>query len=205
MSWFSRNELEEVGFRRLGKNVLVDKKAVILNPHKISLGDYSRIDAYGILSPSEGFVEIHRNCHVGSGTSLSGKYGLTLKCGSSLSAGTKVFSVTDDYTRGYLRNPTIEKGLRSEMGDEVNLGALSVVGSNSVLLPGSKVGIGSSVGALSKLSEKLPNFTVFSSGEKIKMGNSAITRMRELSGRLHLCKGCILDLRTAFAEEIGKS
>ena len=42
-SFYSRSELEHIGFATIGKNVLLSRKASIYSPAMISIGDNVRI------------------------------------------------------------------------------------------------------------------------------------------------------------------
>ena len=50
MAYLSREHLENIGFKSLGKNVKVSDKASIYNPELIDIGDNSRIDDFCVLS-----------------------------------------------------------------------------------------------------------------------------------------------------------
>ena len=43
-SFYSRSELEHIGFATIGKNVLLSRKASIYSPAMISIGDNVRIE-----------------------------------------------------------------------------------------------------------------------------------------------------------------
>ena len=49
-SFYSRSELEHIGFATIGKNVLLSRKASIYSPAMISIGDNVRIDDFCIVS-----------------------------------------------------------------------------------------------------------------------------------------------------------
>ena len=54
MSWLTQNELIEMGFGALGKNVLLSSKGSYYNTKNIYLGDYVRIDDFCIISAGIG-------------------------------------------------------------------------------------------------------------------------------------------------------
>ena len=54
-SFYTVEELGKIGFKKLGKNVLISKKSSIYTPENISIGDNVRIDDFTILS---GTIEI---------------------------------------------------------------------------------------------------------------------------------------------------
>ena len=71
MPQLKKEELKK--FKYVGKNVLISSLASIHNPENISIGDYSRIDDFCILSAGEGGISIGRNVHIAVYVSLIGK------------------------------------------------------------------------------------------------------------------------------------
>ena len=69
MAYLTREQLETVGFKKLGKNIKVSDKASIYNPELIELGDYSRIDDFCVIS---GKINIGRFVHVAPQCLLAG-------------------------------------------------------------------------------------------------------------------------------------
>ena len=49
-SFYSKEELKEIGFKKYGENVLISRKTSIYNPEKIIIGNNVRIDDFCILS-----------------------------------------------------------------------------------------------------------------------------------------------------------
>ena len=49
-SFYTQNELENLGFKKLGKSVLISRNAVFYGIGKITIGDFVRIDDFCILS-----------------------------------------------------------------------------------------------------------------------------------------------------------
>ena len=50
MKFYSRKQLEKIGFKFLGKNVLISDKTSVYSPENISTGNDVRIDNLRILS-----------------------------------------------------------------------------------------------------------------------------------------------------------
>jgi UDP-3-O-[3-hydroxymyristoyl] glucosamine N-acyltransferase len=61
MAFLKQEQLEVIGFKSLGRNVRVSKKASIYNADQIEIGDHSRIDDFCVIS---GKVSIGRNVHI---------------------------------------------------------------------------------------------------------------------------------------------
>ena len=64
MSFLKQNELDDLGFKFLGKNVLISDKCSLYNTKNISIGDNTRIDDFCILSAGENGIEIGRYVHI---------------------------------------------------------------------------------------------------------------------------------------------
>lgn len=79
-------------------------------------------------------------------------------CG--LSKGVKVFSTSDDFAGPYLTGPTVPPAFCNVEGAPVFVGRHAVIGSGTVVLPGSIVGEGATVGAMGLVKSRLPDWTV---------------------------------------------
>jgi dTDP-4-amino-4,6-dideoxy-D-glucose acyltransferase len=160
MSWLTRDELIEMGFGSLGRNVLLSSKGSYYNTKNIYLGDNVRIDDFCIVSAGEGGIRIGRNVHISAFASIVGQAPIDFEDFSGISNKVAVFSSTDDFVKG-MTNPTIPDRFRRLKHIPVRLGRHAVVGSNSVLLPGSELAEGTSVGALSVVRGKLEPWSVY--------------------------------------------
>ncbi len=169
MNWLSREELEQYGFAALGRDVKISRKASLYNPSGMSIGDQSRIDDFCVVSAGDGGISIGRNVHISAMTSIVGKASIVLEDFSGLSNKVAVFSSTDNFARG-MTNPTIPDAFRRLRHSKVVLEKHVVVGSNSVLLPGSLLRIGSSVGALSVVRGELEPWGVYLGNPAEKVG-----------------------------------
>ena len=184
MSWLTNKELLEMGFGSLGKNLLLSSKGSYYNTKNIYLGDNVRIDDFCIISAGEGGIRIGRNVHISAFASVVGQAPIDFEDFSGISNKVAVFSSTDDFVKG-MTNPTIPDRFRRLKHLPVRLGKHAVVGSNSVLLPGSELGEGTSVGALSVVRGKLEPWSVY-------MGNPAKKIMARSRGIIDLEKEFLL-------------
>jgi dTDP-4-amino-4,6-dideoxy-D-glucose acyltransferase len=184
MSWLTNNELIEMGFGFLGRNILLSSKGSYYNPKNIYLGDNVRIDDFCIVSAGDGGIRIGRNVHISAFASIVGQAPIDFEDFSGISNKVAVFSSTDDFVKG-MTNPTIPDQFRRLKHIPVRLGRHAVVGSNSVLLPGSELGEGTSVGALSVVRGKLEPWSVY-------MGNPAKRIMARSRGIIDLEKEFLL-------------
>lgn len=70
MAFHSEESLRKMGFKSLGKNVLVSDKASLYGTDKILIGDNTRIDDFCILSAGQGGIAIGKNVHIACYCSL---------------------------------------------------------------------------------------------------------------------------------------
>lgn len=149
MSFFSATELEELGLAHVGRNVRLSRRASIYNAKQIAIGNNTRIDDFCVLSAGEGGIEIGSHVHLGVMVSLIGRGKIIIDDLSTLSGRVSVYSSSDDYSGGYMTNPTVPEHLTCVDHRDVSIGRHVIVGTGSVLLPGATIENGVAVGALS--------------------------------------------------------
>ena len=65
-------DIESIGFKSVGKNVLISDKSTIYNAKNIEIGDNVRIDDFCVISAGEGGIKIGNNVHIAVFCSLIG-------------------------------------------------------------------------------------------------------------------------------------
>lgn len=147
MAYLSNSQLRQMGFGRLGTNVLISEKASLYNCGEMQIGDHSRVDDFCVVS---GRVVLGRNVHIAPFCLVAGgELGVTLEDFAGLAYHVQVFSQSDDYLGHSLTNPTVPARFKREYKAAVHLGRHVIVGAGSVILPGVSVAEGCSVGAMS--------------------------------------------------------
>jgi galactoside O-acetyltransferase len=181
MSFLKQEELEKLGFKHLGKNVLISDKCSIYNSKNISIGDHTRVDDFSILSAGDGGIEIGRYVHIACFTSLIGKSKITMKDFSGLSSRVSVYSSSDNYDGEWMTNPCLPETVTNTQHKDVVIGKHVVIGSNSVVLPGVTLFDGSSVGAMSLVNKSIegPYVCVGIPAKKIKDRKSKIFELEK--------------------------
>jgi carbonic anhydrase/acetyltransferase-like protein (isoleucine patch superfamily) len=147
-SFLTEAQLQQLGFAKFGRNVLVHPLAVLVDCAGICLGDHVRIDPFCVLS-AKGGVEIGSYTHIGSNCTLSGAGRLVLEDFSCLSHGVKLFSSRDDFSGETMTNSSVPAELRNVLHGDLRIGRHVVVGAGTVIMPGVTIGEGCAVGALS--------------------------------------------------------
>ncbi|MBM2716290.1 acyltransferase [Mesorhizobium caraganae] len=160
-SYLSENELVDVGFSAVGKNVRIVDTCIVIGAKNVSIGNNVIIGANVIIGCSSGSIIIGDYVNIASGCCLSGDGTITLDDFSGLAPGVRIFSVTDDYMGNYLTNATIPREFVGLTFAPVHVGRHVIIGSGAVVLPGCNIGEGSSVGALSLVTKPLDSWGVF--------------------------------------------
>lgn len=155
MSFISQNKLDKMGFKSLGKNVLISDKCSLYNIKNISIGDNTRIDDFCILSAGDEGIEIGKYVHIACYSSLIGKGKIVMKDYSGVSSRVSVYSSSDNYDGEYMTNPCLPDTLTNTTHKDVIIGKHVVIGSNSVILPGVILTDGCSVGAMSLVNKSV--------------------------------------------------
>ena len=159
MAFLSPEQLAGVGFKKVGKNVLISDKASIYNADQIEIGDNSRIDDFCAVS---GKVSLGRNVHVAVFCNLAGgTEGIVMEDFSGLAYGCHVFSQSDDYSGRTMTNPTVPTKYKDEIKKAVHIGRHCIIGACSVIFPGVTIAEGTSVGALSMVNESTEPWSIY--------------------------------------------
>jgi galactoside O-acetyltransferase len=157
--YYTREELEGMGFRKLGRDVLISRTSRLYIPEYISIGDYSVVDDFCIVS---GNVELGRNVHLAHGCRvIGGREGIRMDDFSGLAFGVTIFAQSDDYGGDALTNPTVSMKFRKITRARVEIGRHAVVGAGSIIFPGANLGEGSSVGAFSMITKPTEPWGVY--------------------------------------------
>lgn len=148
MGYYSRKELENMGFKKLGKKVMVSTLAQIYKPELIELGDQVRIDDFCILSNN---IKIGSYVHIAARTLVDGGIaGITFEDYTGAAYNCIVIASSDSYKLESCFGPCCLPEYRKKVvNKEVVVGKYSILGSFSLVLPGTQIAEGCSFGAYS--------------------------------------------------------
>ena len=146
-SFFTNEELLDIGFKKIGRNVLISRKTSIYSAENISIGDNVRIDDFTILSASGGSIDIKNHIHIAAFCNLIGKGGIVMDDYSGLSSRVSLYSATDDFSGNYLIGPIMEESCINVITGRIMLGKYCQVGTNSSIFPNVVLGEGAILGA----------------------------------------------------------
>lgn len=160
MGFLSRQQLQDIGFKAIGKNVLLSDKASIYGASNISIGSNVRIDDFVVLSAGDGGIEIGNYIHIAVYSSLIGAGKITISDFCNLSSKVSIYSSNDDYSGEFMTNPMIPSEFTNVTQAPVFLGKHIIIGSGGIVLPGVKLAEGCAVGALTLVTKSFGEFNV---------------------------------------------
>lgn len=174
MSYLERNELESLGFKKLGESVKISHKASIYNPELLEIGDHCRIDDFCVIS---GNISLGKYCHVTPMCLLAGgEPGIEVSDFCTFAYGVKVFSQSDDYSGNSMVNSLIPKRFKNETFSCVRIGRQSVIGAGATIFPGVSIAEGCAIGAMSLVTRSTEAWGIYA-------GTPAL-RIKERSKRI---------------------
>lgn len=173
--FFSRVQQKKLGLKKIGKNCKISKLSRFISKD-ITIGDRCRIDDDVVF---KGKIRIGNNVHIARGCTISGgDKGVFIDNFSALSNFVQIFTSTDNYISDDLPSATLDKKYQKKFSNVISkkviIGEAVLVGSFSVILPGSKLESFSSVAAHCIIFEKVNKGNFLNTnklGKKIKLRN----------------------------------
>jgi len=157
-SFYDKSELAEIGFKSIGQDVFISRKASFYCADKMEIGNHVRIDDFCFLS---GNIRLGNHIHLAVGCILYGsEKGITMEDFSGLSPRCVVHADSDDYSGEFMTNPMVDKKYTNVTFEPVNIGKHAILGSGCIVLPGANVGEGSCVGSMSLVKESTRPWTI---------------------------------------------
>lgn len=158
-SFYTEQELSQLGLKSYGKNVLISRYAQIYSPQEISIGDNVRIDDFCILS---GKITIGAHIHIAAYCALhAGDYGITMENYTGLSARAIIYAAMDDFSGNYLIGPIHDEKCTNVTGGMVKICAYSQIGAGALIFPNLIVGEGAVLGAMSMANKSLEPWSIY--------------------------------------------
>lgn len=182
MAFLSEAELKGYGFKKLGKEVKISSKASIYNSKNISIGDFTRVDDFCIISAGEEGIEIGRNVHIACYNSLIGAAIIIIEDFAGISSHSAIYSSTDNYSGNCLTGPTVPNKFRDVISKPVVIKKHAIIGAGTIILPGVTIGLCSAVGALSLVTKDVEDFCIYA-GQPAKKIKSRKSECLELENK----------------------
>ena len=156
-SFYSEEELQQIGFKSVGKNVLISRKTSIYSPSTISIGNHVRIDDFCILS---GNITIGNYCRVAAYCALYGSHGIIMEDYSGMAMRCTILSASDDYSGDYLIGPIYPETVTNVRGGTVVFKHYSQLGANCIVFPNIILNEGAVCGAMTLVNRNLDPWTI---------------------------------------------
>jgi acetyltransferase-like isoleucine patch superfamily enzyme len=161
MALLTAQEIAQMGFQSVGKNVQLSNRASFYNCAQISIGDHVRIDDFCVLSAGVGGILIGNHVHIAVYSSLIGAGEIVLSDFANISSKVSIYSSSDDYSGEWMTNPTIPAKFTGVTHGKVFVGRHVIVGCNSVILPNIALADGVAIGALSLVNKDCVAFGIY--------------------------------------------
>ncbi len=153
-----------------GENVTIHPLAKIVKPEVIEIGDNTQIDDFSFIYGGQG-IEIGKNVHICSFVSIIGGGKFIIGDYASLTAGCRVITGSDDFTGEYMVSPTVPTKFRKpNMADVVEMQDYSVMGTNSVIHPGTTIKEGSVTGSCTLITKDLEPWGIYTGTPARRVG-----------------------------------
>ena len=142
---------------------------IIHNGLNFKIDDFSQIDDFVFINAGK-MCAIGKFTHISSFTSIIGGGEFILEDFSGLSAGCRIITGTDDFSGGFLSNPTIPAKYKNVILGKVHIMKHVIIGTNSIILPGVTVGEGATVGAGCVVNKDLEPWGIYIGSAAKKVG-----------------------------------
>lgn len=158
-SFYTVEELLKIGFKSIGDNVYISRKASIYSAEKIKIGNNVRIDDFCILS---GNIFIGNYVHISAGCYLyGGDSGIVIDDYCSISSRSCIYAISDDYSGNFLVNPMVREEYRNVIDKQVLIEKYVVIGSGCTVLPGVTIKEGSAFGSMSFINRNIDPWGIY--------------------------------------------
>jgi len=175
-SFYTNEELIELGFKSVGKNVLVSRNAKFYGISNIEIGNNVRIDDFCILS---GQIILGSHIHISSYCALYGANIIEMEDYTGLSPRCTVLSASDDFSGDFLISPMVDMTKTNVTGGKVLIKRYSQIGAGCIIFPDLTIENGVAVGAMSLVRHSLKEWCIYAGipTKKIKDRNKGLLKL----------------------------
>lgn len=160
MNYFNTLDLKKRKFK-VGKKVFISQNAKIINPKNLIIGNNVRIDD-GVILICKKKMRIGSNVHIAPYTIIRSHENLFIKNNVLISSFVDIFtSVDSSFYKDKFSHSLLKNKKMKPFSKSIFINSYSSIGSHSVILPGSYISIGSSIGALTLINFKTQSWGVY--------------------------------------------
>lgn len=179
-SFYTEEELKELGLKHFGENVLISRFARFYGIQNIEIGNNVRIDDFCILS---GKIKIGDYVHISAYTALYGSQGIVINDYCGCSAHSIIYSAMDDFSGDYMIGPMVPEDLTNVTGGPVILEKYVQLGANTTVMPNLTIGEGAVTGSCTLVRHDVDPWTV-NIGIPSKVLKKRNNNLKELSKKI---------------------
>jgi galactoside O-acetyltransferase len=169
--YFTEKDLYDLDFKKIGSNVSISKNSTFIGTENISIGNNVRIDGNVTFAAKSGLISIGDYIHIGSCSHINGIGEVHIHDYCTISQGVRIYSAIDDFSGETHTGPMVSSNLRKIVSGKVILNKYVVIGSGSVILPSTEIGVGTAVGALSLVKKNLKDWSIYAGIPVRKVGS----------------------------------
>ncbi len=155
--FYSQTELQQLGLKSFGHNVLISRKCSIYGAENISVGNNVRIDDFCILS---GNITVGNYVHISAFNALYGRFGIEIGDFCGISPRCTLFSASDDFSGQHMVSPMVPEELISLSTGKIILNKYCQIGANSIVMPNIVFEEGAVCGAFSFVNKALDAWSI---------------------------------------------
>jgi galactoside O-acetyltransferase len=157
-SFFTREELLEIGFKSVGEEVYLSRKASVYGAENMEIGNHVRIDDFCFLS---GKITLKNFIHIPASAALyGGPNGIILEDFSGIAQRVLLIADSDDYSGNSLTNPTTPPKYKNPIQGPIILKRHVIVGAGSTVLPNVILEEGTAIGAMSLVTKSTEPWSI---------------------------------------------
>lgn len=174
-----------MGFKNIGKDVVIYPHARILCKEQISIGNNVIIDDF-VFMYGKGGITIGDFVHIASFCLVTGGGGLVLEDFVSVSGGVYFYTSNDDYSGMTLTNPTVPKKYKGAIDGIIHVGKHVIIGAHCTIIPNVHIGEGVAIGANSLVTKDCVPWTMYAGTPAKPIKDRIKDRIPELEKQLRL-------------------
>ncbi len=157
--YYTMRELKELGFRSLGRQVLISRTCQIYTPDTISIGNHVLIDDFTILN---GDITLGNHVHISSNCELyAGEASITIEDFAGIASRCALYATSDDYSGATLNSSTVPLAYRNPTELPIVLGRHALIGTGCSIMPGVHIGEGCAFGAMTLINKSTDPWGIY--------------------------------------------